>query len=133
MATKIFCKFHFSLILFKIKFLLFVLIWRNNDNVSYHVSVTEFLLVWRMIWFNRLYIFVMFLFHRRKCLILKEHIVHKLMPLHSSIWVCVNSHKQLSELFSCHSFPNNFFESICKFIQVKRTLTVSISFFICFS
>ena len=85
-------------------------------------------------------IFKVFSLHIWKSLVFKQHVVHKLIPFNTSIWVGVNLHEKLVKLFIWHFFADNIFKRSKKlkmlvlfvfayFFLVKRVSIVSISSF----
>jgi len=102
---------------------LFQLIFRiNNMNTSYHISMTfdwnSIHHILRRWWIfsdmliSRLQILKMFLFHWWQCHIFKKHIVHEFMPFNRTIWICINFHEQLIQLFRSHIFSKDLSKCI---------------------
>jgi hypothetical protein len=48
--------------------------------------------------------------HVAEGLVLEQHVVHKLVPLDTTVGVSVNLHEQLIELLISHLLPNDIFE-----------------------
>jgi hypothetical protein len=87
-------------------------------------SVAEFLEARLWIMLLRLNIFEVLGFHIRQCLVLKQHIVHELVPLNAAIRVSINFHEELVELLVTHALANDFFKRIeeLELILVKLVL-----------
>ena len=90
------------------------LIWIYDMNACNHVSMTflwhakNHILRRSRIFSDRsfswLNIIEMLLLHWGKSLVFKEHIVHEFMPFYRTIWIGINFHKQLIQLFVVHIF-----------------------------
>jgi hypothetical protein len=54
----------------------------------------------------------MLLLHALTCLILKQHVVHKLVPFDRAVGIGINPHEQLSQLLLVHVLADNLSESL---------------------
>jgi len=61
--------------------------------------------------FLRLDVFKMLGLHIAEGLVLKQHVVHELVPLDGTVGVSVNLHEQLVEFLVGHGLSNDFFET----------------------
>ena len=84
-------------------------------------------LVWWWISLVRLNILEVLLLHGGKSLVLKKHIIHKLMPLDRTVRVRVNLHEKLVELLGSHVLANNLSECLDKLINLEGSSLVRIS------
>ena len=74
---------------------------------------------WWWVLLNAFDVFKVFFLHTRKRLVNQQHVVHKLVPLYTTIRVCVNFHKQLSELLVRHVFTQNIFEIVHELFSIN--------------
>jgi hypothetical protein len=95
---------HFPLELLRTEVLIFR---ENDDGLGDHIGMALRGAGGRRVFLIGLDVLEVLLLHGGECLVLKQHIVHELVPVHRPIRISVDFHEKLLQLFHRHVLPND--------------------------